>query len=366
MSDKTFNLEKYTFVAESRGVSDMHFQTGDEPQFRKDGDIIQLNLNKLQPEDINDLKGIILSDRLMDHYKKYGSVDASYEILNEYGSPQTRMRVSFAQCYEGEKVVCRLIPTEIPTIEKFNMPEVFKTIAMEKYGMVIVAGVTGSGKSTTIAAMINHINENKENHVVTLEDPIEFVHQPKKCIFTHREKNAHFEYFSDGLKTVLRQDPDVILVGEMRDPETMMAAMQAAETGHLVFATVHCAEASDVPERIISTFPENQQDQVRAQIANVGCAFVAQTLCKKKGGGRVGAYEILRLDDAARNLIKEKKSFNLINVMQTGRKAGMQTLTEHLIDLYEDELISGEEGLLHATQRSRFESVVMGSSRQRY
>jgi twitching motility protein PilT len=221
------------------------------------------------------------------------------------------------------------------------MPEVFKAIALENTGMVIVSGVTGSGKSTTIAAMIEHINQQKCKHVLTLEDPIEFVHSPNKCIFTRREKYAHFDEFSDGLRTALRQDPDVILVGEMRDAETIRAAMQAAETGHLVFATVHSATVEDVPERIISTFPQDEQDQIRSQIANVATAFIAQTLVRKKDKGRIAAFEILRANAAARNLIREHKSFQLNSVMQTQRREGMITMTQCLIDLYADGLISG-------------------------
>jgi twitching motility protein PilT len=206
--------------------------------------------------------------------------------------------------------------------------------------------------------MMDHVNQNKHRHVLTLEDPIEFVHSPKKSIFTHREKNAHFDEFADGLRTALRQDPDIILVGEMRDAETIRAAMQAAETGHLVFATVHSATVDDVPERVISTFPEDEQDQIRSQIANVGTAFIAQTLVRKKGGGRVAAYEILRLNAAARNLVREHKSFQLNSVMQTQRKEGMITMTQSLIDVYADGVISGETLIENAPDVERARTYV--------
>ena len=194
--------------------------------------------------------------------------------------------------------------------------------------------------------------------MVTLEDLIEFVHSPNKCIFTRREKHAHFDEFSDGLRTALRQDPDVILVGEMRDAETIRAAMQAAETGHLVFATVHSATVGDVPERIISTFPEDEQDQVRSQIANVATAFIAQTLVRKKKKGRIAAFEILRLNDASRNLIREHKSMHLNSVMQTQRREGMITMTQFLIDLYADGFISGRTAIENAPEVSRARKYV--------
>jgi len=353
-----YNLDKFVYYAIQENASDIHFQSGDEPQFRVDGDIRQINLPKVTEQQITDIKSIILDDRSIRYLDEHGAVDKGYEIKEGYKDTFCRLRVSFAKCYEGCKIVCRIIPNKIPTIDDFKMPEVFKRLSMEKQGMIIVAGVTGSGKSTTIASMIEEVNSKRPAHIVTLEDPIEFIHTPKQSIFTRREKNDHFELFSDGLRTALRQDPDVILVGEMRDAETIRSAMQAAETGHLVFATVHSSSSSDVPERIISTFPEEEQEQVRSQIADVGLAFIAQSLLKKKTGGRIAAYEILIINSAARNLIREKKSFQLESIMQTERRNGMITMTQSMSDLYNSDIISDKELLENCPDEDNAKRII--------
>ena len=355
---KLFDLDQFVQQAIQHRASDIHFQTGDEPQFRIDGSIRQINMPRVSSQQIEDLKSLLLDDRSSRQLEEHGAVDCGYQVKGPNGTQVCRLRVSFAKCFAGFKVVCRIVPDKIPTIEEFGMPDIFKKIALENTGMVIVSGVTGSGKSTTIAAMIRHINQHRKKHILTLEDPIEFIHTPDQSVFTHREKSAHFETFSDGLRTALRQDPDVILVGEMRDTETIQAAMQAAETGHLVFATVHSASVEDVPERVISTFPEDEQDQVRAQIANVSNSFIAQSLVPKNGGGSAAAFEILRLNNAARNLIREHKSFQLNSIMQTQRREGMVTLTQSFIDLYAKEVISADVLLAHAPDAARAQTFI--------
>ena len=357
-----FDLDQFVQKAIEHRASDIHFQTGDEPQFRIDGAIRQINLPKVSSQQIKDLKSLILDDRSARQLDERGAVDRGYEVKGLDDGHVCRLRASFSKCLDGFKVVCRIVPEDIPRIDTFGMPSIFETIALENTGMVIVSGVTGSGKSTTIAAMIHHINQHRQKHILTLEDPIEFVHKPKRSIFTHREKNAHFDHFSDGLRTALRQDPDVILVGEMRDTETIQAAMQAAETGHLVFATVHSATVEDIPERVISTFPEDEQDQVRSQIANVSTSFIAQSLVPQEGGGSAAAFEVLRLNNAARNLIRERKSFQLNSIMQTQRREGMMTLTQSFIDLYAKKVISAETLLAHAPDTERAKDYIKDNS----
>jgi len=350
------DLNAFALEAERIGASDLHFQTGFPPSLRVHGEVLDIKYDKITAEDINTLKDTFLDEkRIQALEEKTFNVDVSYSVEN-----QCRLRVNFAKCLEGYKVVCRIIPNGIPTIDKFGMPNVFKTIAEKSSGMIIVAGTTGSGKSTTIAAMIEHINLQKRDHIITIEDPIEFVHTPKKCIFTRREIGSHVESFAHGLRSSMREDPDVILVGEMRDQESIRYGIQAAETGHLVFSTLHSRTCEDVPERIVSTFPLTEQDQVRARISETGLAFIAQVLVRTKGGkGRAAAFEILILTPGARNMIREAKSFNLDNVMQTNSRIGMTTMTKSLIDLYKLGKISSETLLENAPNTDRAQRYIL-------
>lgn len=352
----SFDFDEMVRISYDSKASDIHLIPYAYPQIRVHGDIQQLyGFDKITPSNINDIKGMIFSDKDMRKFEDHGSVDKGYEVKDI-----CRLRVSIAKCLEDTKVVCRLIPNEIPTLQEFKMPKIFQELSLEQTGLIIVGGITGSGKSTTIAAMIEEINNERPAHVITIEDPIEFVHKPNKCIFTRREIGQHVEGFADGLRTCLRQDPDVILVGEMRDLETMRAAMQSAETGHLVFATVHANEVDDIPERIIGSFPDDEQNQIRSQLANVGLAFIAQCLPKRKDGrGRVGAFEILVLNSAARNLIREKKSFQLPSVMQTNRKHGMITMTEYLMHLYENGVVDEASFVRFSTNKQRAREFVL-------
>jgi twitching motility protein PilT len=360
---QVYDFEKIALTAVSYKASDIHFETGSSPFYRIDGRVYNTKYTEITDSIVNDIKSIVLQgkDELNRHLEKEGQIDCSYEIKSQStGEPIVRLRISFSKCYEGNKIVCRLIPIEIPTIEKFNMPDVFKRISEELTGMVIVAGVTGSGKSTTIAAMINHINKNLSTHVITIEDPVEFVHRGKKSIFTHREVGTHTNSFSAGLRAALRMDPDVILVGEMRDIESIRYGILAAETGHLVFSTVHSATVGDVPERIISSFPEKEQSQSRYQIADCGLAYIAQQLIKNKSGkGRSAAYEILILNSAARNLIRTNKSFQLDSVIQTEFNNGCITMTRSLINLYDSGYISEEDLIKHSPSKTEARDYII-------
>jgi len=357
-SDHRFSFDRFASEALRAGASDMHFQTGVRPFFRIDGDIVEIKYDVITEDDIDQIATSVCDAAALEALRegKAGAIDRSYRV----GDGSCRLRVSITKCLEGRKVVCRIIPNSVPTIEEFDMPRVFESIALEKSGFVLVGGVTGSGKSTTIAAMIEHANRNLRKHVVTVEDPIEFVHGPKRCIFTRREINHHLVHFASGLRNALRQDPDIILVGEMRDRETMRAAIQAAETGHLVFATVHSAEVDDMPERVIGSFPEMEQEQIRSQLANVSLAFIAQNLVKRKDKkGRIGMFEILLFNNAARNMIRTRKSHSLPNIMQTGGDQGMITMIQYLVDLYRKGIISDKTLIENASNKERAREAVL-------
>jgi twitching motility protein PilT len=254
-----------------------------------------------------------------------------------------RFRVNVFMQRKGEGAVFRTIPTKIQTLEQLGMPAILKNLCDKEKGLVLVTGPTGSGKSTTLAAMIDFLNTTFEGHILTVEDPIEFVHSSKKCLVNQRELGPHTDSFANALRAALREDPDVILVGEMRDLETIQLALTAAETGHLVFGTLHTSSAPKTVDRIIDVFPPNQQSQIRAQFAESIEAVVAQTLCKKKGGGRVAALELMTGSTAVRNLIREGKIHQIPGTMQVSQKDGMQTMDMALIDLVTRGLITREE-----------------------
>jgi twitching motility protein PilT len=243
----------------------------------------------------------------------------------------------------GEGVVFRTIPSKILSVEQLGLPPILKKMTEKEKGLILVTGPTGSGKSTTLAAMVDYINDTFEGHIITIEDPIEFTHRTKKCLVNQRELGAHTHSFANALRAVLREDPDVILVGEMRDLETIQLAITAAETGHLVFGTLHSPSAPGTVDRVIDVFPAEQQEQIRAQFADAIEAVITQTLCKKKGGGRVAALEILVATTAVRNLIREGKNHQIPSAMQVGQKDGMQTMDMSLVDLVNRGLITREE-----------------------
>ncbi len=367
MSDKPilYDFDAVIIQAIQEKASDVLFQTESTPHFIVDGKPRDSHYPKITPDTITDIKSMVLQGKpqLLEQLENgEHQVDCSYTVRQKL-SDIARLRVSLCKCEEGEEVVCRLIPMHVPSLEEYKMPKVFSSISEEITGMVIVSGVTGSGKSTTIAAMIEHINNNREAHVITLEDPIEFMHKPNKCFFTRREIGLHTPDFAKGLRAALRQAPHVILVGEMRDTESIRFGLLAAETGHLVFSTVHSESVCDIPERMISTFPEGEQEQVRRQISDVGLAFIAQQLVPEKdGSGRAGAYEILVMNAASRNLIREKKCGQLENVMQTEVRFGCSTMSRALMALYDQGRISEENLIRYSSNKETARKHILEST----
>jgi twitching motility protein PilT len=331
--------------AVGRGASDLHIVAGVAPLLRVNGNLIVLNFPPLTADDTLELAKQILNEEKQKLLGQHGEVDLSIE-LKDFG--YFRVNAYYQRGAVG--IACRVVSTRIPTIDELNLPDTIKTLARRARGLVIITGPTGSGKSTTLAAMINLINEEKLYHVITLEDPIEYRHPNKKSIINQREIGRDSKSFPGALRAALRQDPDVILVGEMRDLETISIAITAAETGHLVLATLHTMDAPQTVERIIDVFPPNQQQQIRVQLANTLAGVVSQRLLRRKGGrGRIPAVEVLICTSAVRNLIREKKIHQIYSYMQTGSKFGMQTMDNHLLELHGRGLVSAEDVVEHAT-----------------
>ncbi len=329
--------ELLTFAHRS-GASDAHLSAGEPPRVRIHGDMKRLEHPPLTSEEVHNMVFDIMSDSLRKVFQETNDADFSFEL-----GEVARFRVNVFRGRRGEAAVFRTIPTKVMTMEDLGLPPILRDICDKEKGLVLVTGPTGSGKSTTLAAMIDYINDNFEGHILTIEDPIEFVHRSKKCLVNQREVGPHTMSFSSALRGALREDPDVILVGEMRDLETISLALTAAETGHLVFGTVHTSSAPKTVDRIIDVFPAAQQEQIRIMFAESIQAVITQTLLKKKTGGRIAALEILIGTPAVRNLIREGKVHQIPSVMQTGQKSGMQTLDMSLIDLVRRKLVSVEE-----------------------
>jgi twitching motility protein PilT len=322
-------------AAAGLGASDLHLSAGEPPCLRVSGDLVRMEGQApLAPEGVTELVYSIMSPEQRAHFEKEHEADFACELE---GSGRFRVNV-FVQ-RRGPGAVLRTIPTQIPTLEALGMPPILQELCTRERGLVLVTGPTGSGKSTTLAAMVDLINRTWDAHILTVEDPIEFVHTSKKCLVNQREVGPHTGSFANALRSALREDPDVILIGEMRDLETISLALTAAETGHLVFGTLHTSSAPKTVDRIIDVFPSGQQAQIRTMLAESLEAVVAQTLLKKKGGGRVAACEILVGVPAVRNLIRESKLHQIPSMMQTGQRAGMQTLDLALADLVKRGLV---------------------------
>jgi len=322
-------------AAASLGASDLHLSAGEPPRLRVSGDLVAMEGQAVMaPEGVTELCYSIMTPEQRAHFEKEHEVDFACELE---GSGRFRVNV-FVQ-RRGPGAVLRTIPTQIPTLESLNMPPVLTDLCTRERGLVLVTGPTGSGKSTTLAAMVDLINRTWDAHILTVEDPIEFVHSSKKCLVNQREVGPHTGSFSNALRSALREDPDVILIGEMRDLETISLALTAAETGHLVFGTLHTSSAAKTVDRIIDVFPGDQQSQIRTMLSESLEAVVAQTLLKKKGGGRVAACEILVGAPAVRNLIREAKLHQIPSMMQTGQRVGMQTFDMALQELVKKGLI---------------------------
>lgn len=322
----------------------MHFSAGAYPTLRIDGDLVPLDGPLLTPDDTRQLAGQILTDEQFDLFEDSGELDFSY---NSAKTGSFRANVYYQRGSVG--LALRVVSKQIPSLFSLGLPETVAILARRSQGLILVTGPAGSGKSTTIAAMLNLINEERACHIITLEDPIEYRHTNKKSIINQREIGSDSRTFPGALRAALRQDPDVIMVGEMRDLETISIAITAAETGHLVLATLHTASAPQTVERIIDVFPPNQQQQVRVQLSNTLAGVLSQRLLRRKDGkGRIAALEILISTPAVRNLIRESKLHQLYSVMQTGMRFGMQTLDKALQEHYKDNLIGADEVRKHA------------------
>ena len=326
--------ELLTFSAQ-QGASDLHLSSGLPPMIRVDGEIRRTNLPSMAAGQVYSLLNEIMNEQQRSDYTKFLEADFSYEL-----SGVARFRVNVFQQNRGAAAVCRTIPAKVLTLEELGLGDVFRTIADMSRGLVLVTGPTGSGKSTTLAAMIDYLNSSKQQHILTVEDPIEFVHQSKLSLVNQREVHRDTLGFNQALRSALREDPDIILVGELRDLETIRLALTAAETGHLVFATLHTSSAAKTIDRVVDVFPAAEKSMVRSMLSESLQAVIAQTLLKKEGGGRVAAHEIMLGTPAIRNLIREDKTAQMYSAMQTGGALGMQTLDGCLQGLLAQGLIS--------------------------
>jgi twitching motility protein PilT len=345
-----------TFASE-QGASDLHLSSGEPPMVRIHGDIKRLDQPPLSREEVHAMVFDVMNDSQRNIFQERLDIDFSFEL-----GDIARFRVNVFMQRKGEGAVFRTIPTQVVTLDELGMPPILKEVCKKERGLVLLTGPTGSGKSTTLAGMVDHINETYDCHILTVEDPIEFVHQPKKSLINQREVGGHTQSFSAALRSALREDPDVILVGEMRDLETISLALTAAETGHLVFGTLHTSSAPKTVDRIIDAFPAAQQNQVRAMFSESLEAIVTQTLCKKKTGGRVAACEILVGVPAVRNLIRENKIHQIPSTMQTGQRLGMQTLDMALQDLVSRGVITKEEAASRSSNPQAFGAAAVGAS----
>src|SRR5690242_2412520 len=330
-------------------ASDLHLSAGLPPMIRVHGDIRRINLPPMEHEDVHAMVYDIMSDAQRKTYEEVLECDFSFGIPN-----LARFRVNSYNQQRGAAVAFRTIPSKVLTLEELSAPRSFADMTDRPRGLILVTGPTGSGKSTTLAAMVNHVNENEYGHILTIEDPIEFLHDSKKCLINQRELGPHTLSFPNALRAALREDPDYILVGEMRDLETIRLAMTAAETGHLVFATLHTSSAAKTIDRIIDVFPAGEKPMVRSMLSESLRAVISQTLMKKVGGGRIAAHEIMIGTPAIRNLIREDKVAQMYSSIQTGQQYGMQTLDQNLQDLVKRGLVARQEALTYAKNKETF------------
>ncbi len=331
-------------------ASDLHLSSGLPPMIRVHGDIRRINVPALDHKGVHAMVYDIMNDGQRKHYEENLEADFSFEVPN-----LARFRVNAFVQQRGAGAVFRTIPSKVLTLEDLNAPPIFKEISDQPRGIVLVTGPTGSGKSTTLAAMVDYINEIEYGHILTVEDPIEFVHQSKKCLINQREVGPHTLSFNNALRSALREDPDVILVGELRDLETIRLALTAAETGHLVFGTLHTSSAAKTIDRIIDVFPAAEKDMVRSMLSESLRAVISQTLLKTKdGSGRVAAHEIMIGTPAIRNLIRENKVAQMYSAIQTGQNMGMQTLDQCLMDLVRRNVVTKGEARARAANKDAF------------
>jgi twitching motility protein PilT len=339
----TLQIDKLLQTVVSRKASDLHITVGQPPVLRIDGKMLRLETKTLDPEDTVSLMKSITPERCQQELSEVGGTDFGMAF-----GDMARFRVSVFKQKSYVAMVLRQIPMKLMSFKDLGTPTVLADLCTRPRGLILVTGPTGSGKTTTLAAMIDYLNENFEHHIITIEDPIEFFHPHKKATVNQRELHVDVPSFAEAIRRGLRQDPDVILVGEMRDLETIEAAITAAETGHVVFATLHTTGAQGTVNRIIDVFPANQQEQIRTQLSTAVIGILSQTLLRKIGGGRVAAYEMLVVDSAIANLIRENKTFRITSAIQTGQRKGMQLLDDHMFKLWKDGVVAKEEALAHA------------------
>lgn len=340
------------------GASDLHMSVSMPPMVRKDGRmaVLQCNEQKLTPETMKQLLTSIMPDKNQEEFARRHDSDFAYEIPN-----LARFRANIFMDRKGMGGVFRIIPTKILTAQQLGLSQAIMGLCELSKGLVVVTGPTGSGKSTTLCAMVDSINKNREDHIITIEDPIEFTHENQKCLVNQREVHNHTDSFKDALRAALREDPDILLVGEMRDLETISIAIETAETGHLVFGTLHTTTACSTVDRIIDQFPADRQQQVRVMLSESLKGVIAQTLLPKKGGGRVAALEVLIVTPAISNLIREGKTFQIPSAMQTGKQHGMVMLNDALFDLVQKGLVEPRDAYIKAVDKTGFESLLTRS-----
>lgn len=339
--DKLF----YKMIAD--GASDLHLTMGERPKLRLDGAMTDLDLPPLTESSMKDYLWPICPGKNRDEFEKDHDTDFAYDVPG-----LARFRCNYFMDRTGVGAVFRQIPSQIPTMGQLGLPKGITDLCWLSKGFVVVTGPTGSGKSTTLAALVKYINQNRTDHIVTIEDPIEFVHPNEKCLINQREVGTHTGSFKRALRAALRQDPDIVLVGEMRDLETISIAIETAETGHLVFGTLHTTTAPSTIDRIIDQFPADRQGQVRVMLSETLKGVIAQCLCKKKGGGRVGAYEILLINSATSNLIREGKTYQIPSVMQTQKSMGNRTLNDSLFELVKKGAVDPKEAYIKAVDKA--------------
>jgi twitching motility protein PilT len=348
-------VERMLARMHERGASDLHLSTGNAPKIRLHGEIQELGTehSSLDAEAMMALLSPIVPAKNRAEFEERNDTDFAHSIPGV-----SRFRANLFRDRNGPGAVFRSIPFQILTPEQIGLPKGVLELCFLSKGLVVVTGPTGSGKSTTLATLIDHVNRNRKDHIITIEDPIEFVHDNKGCLVNQREVHSHTRSFKDALRAALREDPDIVLVGEMRDLETIAIAVETAETGHLVFGTLHTTTAPSTVDRIIDQFPSDRQEQIRQMLSESLRGVIAQTLCKKIGGGRVAAYEILLGSSAVSNLIRERKTFQLFSLMQTGRAQGMVTLNDSLLDLVKRKVVEPREAYIKAVNKGEFKNML--------
>lgn len=355
LSAEDVHMDDLLREATERGASDLHLSVGLPPTIRIDGKLTSLSYNSLAPNDIQRLVYDILTSDQIQWFEKTRELDFSYGVRSV-----GRFRVNVYRQRGSVGAAFRSIPNQIPSFEQLRLPPVLRELSRKHSGLILVTGPTGSGKSTTIACMIDQINSEREVHIMTIEDPIEYLHRHKRAMINQRELNNDTDSFENALRAVLREDPDVILVGEMRDLETISTALTLAETGHLVFGSLHTRNAPQTIDRVVDVFPPHQQDQIRVQLSNTLEGVVAQQLLPRLGGGRVAAVEILIATSAIRNLIREGKTYQIHSAIETGAQFGMQSMDKILADLHKSGQVSYQDAFTRAIDPENFQRFLDG------